>query len=440
MSTSETKFRAIIVGGGPVGLGLAHSLSLAGIDYVLLESRNDVVENTGLGLALWPHSVRILDQFGLLEEGRKMQLPMKKKFNHWPDGSEISHSDLYEEIGTTHGHPWMLFYRQKLLELLYTRLPEKDTRILTGKKVVTIDTHAQGVTVHCSDGTVEEGSIVVGCDGVRSSVRQIMRDLMIKSSITVADSESPIKAEYQMLVGHTSRIPDMEAGCLWETRYNKGNIQVFMLKNEGWFFAYKRLPAPITQATRYSDEDAEAFANSNLESQITPDKKFGDIWAVQKWSRLLNLEEGFLQTWHWDRIVLLGDAVHKMAPNSGLGLNQGWQGVTALTNNLHRVLAENSNPNTKVIEGAFAEYKKQAVGTAKDSSRLSGLYARITSWHNVVYKVLDLVGPYIGGDLLLFKMLASPIVKKGIVLDFVPETGLVPSKAKWVNASPKESK
>jgi 2-polyprenyl-6-methoxyphenol hydroxylase-like FAD-dependent oxidoreductase len=92
------KFRVVIVGGGPVGLCLAHTLSLAGIDYVLLERRSTVVEESGFGLALWPHAVRILDQLGLLEEGREMWLPMKDKYNLWPDGSEIGHSDLYEKI------------------------------------------------------------------------------------------------------------------------------------------------------------------------------------------------------------------------------------------------------------------------------------------------------------------------------------------------------
>lgn len=92
------KFRAIIVGGGPVGLCLAHAFTLAGIDYVLLERRESPVEQSGFGLALWPHGVRILDQLGLLEEGREMSLTMKDKYNLWADGSEIGHSNLYEKI------------------------------------------------------------------------------------------------------------------------------------------------------------------------------------------------------------------------------------------------------------------------------------------------------------------------------------------------------
>jgi hypothetical protein len=97
-SSPPRQFRAVIVGGGPVGLCLAHCLSHAGIDYVLLERRDTVVEESGFGLALWPHGVRVLDQLGLLEEGHEMCLLMKGKYNLWPDGSEIGHSDLYEAI------------------------------------------------------------------------------------------------------------------------------------------------------------------------------------------------------------------------------------------------------------------------------------------------------------------------------------------------------
>lgn len=95
---ANPEFRAIIVGGGPVGLCLARAFSLAKIDYVLLERRDTVVEESGFSLALWPHGVRILDQLGLLEEGQKIRLPMKDKFNTRPDGSEISNTNLYERI------------------------------------------------------------------------------------------------------------------------------------------------------------------------------------------------------------------------------------------------------------------------------------------------------------------------------------------------------
>lgn len=65
-------FKAIIVGGGPVGLTAAHALRLAGIDFVLLEQRPTVLEGRGAGLALTANSFRVMHQFGVLEALRPL--------------------------------------------------------------------------------------------------------------------------------------------------------------------------------------------------------------------------------------------------------------------------------------------------------------------------------------------------------------------------------
>lgn len=64
-------FRAIIVGAGPVGLYLAHALSRANVDYVVLEQYDSVVRYQGAGVLLQPHTVRLLDQIGLFEKATK---------------------------------------------------------------------------------------------------------------------------------------------------------------------------------------------------------------------------------------------------------------------------------------------------------------------------------------------------------------------------------
>jgi hypothetical protein len=85
---------SFIVGGGPAGLSQAHALAGTGIDYVLLERRDTVVQSSGLGLALWPHAVRILDQLGLFEEAMGICVLLKDKYNYLPDRAEICHTDL----------------------------------------------------------------------------------------------------------------------------------------------------------------------------------------------------------------------------------------------------------------------------------------------------------------------------------------------------------
>lgn len=73
----STDFRIIIVGGGPVGLVAAHALSAAGLDFVLLERRDTVVGADGTSLAIYPHTLRVMDQLRLLEPLSKIKSTMK---------------------------------------------------------------------------------------------------------------------------------------------------------------------------------------------------------------------------------------------------------------------------------------------------------------------------------------------------------------------------
>jgi 2-polyprenyl-6-methoxyphenol hydroxylase-like FAD-dependent oxidoreductase len=63
----KPEFRAIIVGGSVAGLTLAHAFEKAGIDYVLLEARDNIAPNLGASIVLFPNGATILDQLGIYE-------------------------------------------------------------------------------------------------------------------------------------------------------------------------------------------------------------------------------------------------------------------------------------------------------------------------------------------------------------------------------------
>lgn len=81
----------------------------------------------------------------------------------------------------SHNYELLFFERREYLQMLYDRLPDK-SRIQFSKKVVDIKEFYNGVKVTSSDGTVEQGDIVIGCDGIHSFVRQKMWDRADKIS------------------------------------------------------------------------------------------------------------------------------------------------------------------------------------------------------------------------------------------------------------------
>lgn len=69
-------FKAIVVGGGPVGLTAAHALSRANIDFILLERRPSAVIDAGSNLVLSPTGIRALSQLDLGESLEKVSSPL----------------------------------------------------------------------------------------------------------------------------------------------------------------------------------------------------------------------------------------------------------------------------------------------------------------------------------------------------------------------------
>lgn len=60
-----------------------------------------------------------------------------------------------------------------MIRALYDNLPDK-SKILTSKRVKGVIETNEGVRVDIQDGTFFDGDIVIGCDGVNSTVRDSM--------------------------------------------------------------------------------------------------------------------------------------------------------------------------------------------------------------------------------------------------------------------------
>lgn len=74
---------------------------------------------------------------------------------------------------SSHGYQCMNFPRPLLIQTLLEGLGANSGKIRTGASIDNIETTEKGVRVHLSDGSVEEGSIIIGADGVHSKTRDI---------------------------------------------------------------------------------------------------------------------------------------------------------------------------------------------------------------------------------------------------------------------------
>ena len=63
---------------------------------------------------------------------------------------------------------------------------------------------------------------------------------------------------------------------------------------------------------KYAPEDVETEAAKLADLPINDQLLFGELWAKRYRGEMVNLEEGIFKHWHSGRVVLAGDAAHKV--------------------------------------------------------------------------------------------------------------------------------
>ncbi|KAF5681260.1 zeaxanthin chloroplastic [Fusarium heterosporum] len=165
----------IIVGGSVAALSLANMLEKAGIRYIILEAYDEIAPQVGASICVQANGLRILDQLDCAD--KLISLVDRPIHDSWVrnyDGSILRHHANAQNIFTaSHGYPSIFIDRQMLLQILYEKLNNKDS-VLTGQKVVSVAELENGVQVTTAKGDVFKGDMVVGADGIYSTVRNEM--------------------------------------------------------------------------------------------------------------------------------------------------------------------------------------------------------------------------------------------------------------------------
>ncbi|KAL8847074.1 MAG: hypothetical protein Q9221_007861 [Calogaya cf. arnoldii] len=422
--TASKKFRAIIVGGGVAGLVASHTFTKAGIDHVVLERGSEAAPPTGASIAIYPHGARILQQLGILEQTKAIADPLEDgATNRWPDGSPVQWSDLWRFVRENHGTELMLLERRGYLEVLWQNLPDK-SKVLFNKKVADIIENDDGVEVFLSDGTSEKGDIVVGADGVHSTVREKMweRANRLEPGIIDVKEKKAITTQWKCLLGFGPGEPQMKNEL--SVVYNKGHS--FLLGTQPkrcFYFVFQRVKEPWTRYNRprYTQEDAEKMAAEVADMPVSETMVFGELWQKRWRGAVVDIEEGVLSRWYYGRTVLVGDTAHKITPNMALGGNSGMESVVVLTNLLHRNLASSSpsKPSSHALTQVFQTYQDQRLPRMRHIMEFSRLITRTQAWDNWFLKMLSIwVLPYLPQRKLANDL--GEIIRKAPMLDFVP--------------------
>jgi FAD dependent monooxygenase len=348
----KRSFKVIVVGGSIAGLTLAHSLDLAGIDYIVLEKHSDPLATVGGSVGLLPNGWRILHQLGLRHQLEQEACPVKVAHMTYPDGFVFSDNfpaaiqerqvpEIQFPIGympandERFGYSLSVLTRQQLIEVLYLGLRDK-SKIKVGQRVIKIQHHQnrRGVSVFTESGQEHVGDLVAGADGVHSITRsqmwlQLGQKLDAEKErrrrwnryphrvlLLIPRPEPELVAEYSCVFGISSPLKGIPPGEQLIACHDNATVLAFPGKDAhiGWGLIQKlNRPCNSPATTQSSDgETALIMAKSAAGLGLCKDLKFHDLWVNTPKYSFTILEEGLFQIWHHGRIVCLGDSVSKV--------------------------------------------------------------------------------------------------------------------------------
>jgi len=151
--------RALIIGGSLGGLLAANMLRSIGWEVQVFERAGDDLASRGAGIGMHEEMIVVLKRIGVVVDDTLGVVP-KSRICLEPSG----------EVRLEFERPSVLTSWGRLYRALKDALPAQDYHF--GKSLTSFEPEPGGVTAHFADGSRASGDLLIGADGVRSTVRQ----------------------------------------------------------------------------------------------------------------------------------------------------------------------------------------------------------------------------------------------------------------------------
>jgi len=301
--------RVLIVGAGVAGLALALALRQRGVSPTLIE-RAPALRTEGAGLYLVGAATRALRNLGLEAAVRERASVIVTQSLFDRGGAMLARTDVEAFWGAC--GQCLGVSRAALHSLLAEQVGSRSVRFGVGLRA--LQQEPERVLAECSDGSRAVYDLVVGADGIHSTVRSLVFN------------DAAVRFRRQMSWRFVAPLPAKISG--WT---------VFM--GPGRAFLY----VPIAERTAYCYADLVVDRPCEDPAAARPDRLRqvfrGFARPVQDTLAALEddhpihyapIEEVATPQLGQGRVVLIGDAAHAMSPNMACGAGMGLEDATVL--------------------------------------------------------------------------------------------------------------
>jgi 2-polyprenyl-6-methoxyphenol hydroxylase-like FAD-dependent oxidoreductase len=306
----------LVVGGGIGGLSAAYALSRKGLRVRVLE-RSAQFGEVGAGLQIAPNCTRIFDEYGLLDEAKRLGvLPEAIVMKDAVDGGELTRLDL-RDVELRYGFPYMVMHRSDLHGIFLRACERAGVELVTDQRAIGFANTSSGAAVTFADGHAEEAAVAIAADGLQSVARALLVDDQPVSSAYVAYRAAiPIEQARRNDVSETDVVVYIGPRCHF-VQYPLRGGQMF---NQVAVFQSPKALAGREDWGTPEELDAAFVGTCTQIQQGLP-----LMWR-DRWWRMFDRDP--INSWVHGRIALLGDAAHPplqyMAQGAIMAIEDGW--------------------------------------------------------------------------------------------------------------------
>ena len=349
--------KVLIAGGGIGGLTTAIALQQRGITCEVYDAAPSN-KPLGAGIMLGANAMNVFDKLGIGNALRQRSMLFRKMHIASYKGTILQTIDnqvLQEKYGSATFAIHRAALQGQLLESL-------QAPVHWGKRFTHATQTGTGVTAHFDDGTSATGDVLIGADGIRSTVREqhVTQARYRYSGQTCWRATVPID------------LPEQERAASSEV-WGPGNGLRAMYTQVGPAQVYFWMTTCMPAGSQVPPDEALALIRSSLREfpgyMQTVLQHLQPAALIQ--SDLYDIAP--LHQWYNGRIVLMGDAAHATTPNLGQGAGQAIEDAYVLA----KWIAHEKTP-----AAAFAGYTAQRMRRVHRIVDLSWKIARATNWKN----------------------------------------------------------
>jgi salicylate hydroxylase/6-hydroxynicotinate 3-monooxygenase len=298
--------RVAIVGAGIGGLAAARALYACGFDIRVYEQARRFVR-LGAGIQQSPNAVRVLRGLGLEPALRATGFAPRDFLHRMAETGELTNAiPLGEAAEQRYGAPYLTMHRGDLHDVLLGGLPSRAVR--RDARLVGLDQAGERVVLSFADGSRDRADVVVGADGVHSTVRELLvgtDELRFSGRVGYRATLRPEEASE----------PDDDNTKWWGP--DRHLITYYITAGRDEIYAMGTVPEPDFDLESWSARgDVEQLRAHFASFHPVVGRLLGRVDEVHTWALA---DRAPLPQWSDGSVVLLGDAAHPMMPHMGQG-------------------------------------------------------------------------------------------------------------------------